>query len=443
MYSETVERILALKGIKPGDTVELKRGSEKFEGVLMQRTEAGDNNIVVLKLKNGYNIGVMFTQRTQIEKIKAHVASQAKRSGLKFKTNLNKVELIYTGGTIGSKVDYVTGGVHMLTTPDELLQKVPELADIADFRINNLMSLASEDMSYMEWQMIAKAVAEAFNKGVRGVLITHGTDTMHYTAAALSFMLKDIGGPVILTGAQRSPDRGSSDAFMNLVCSSHLAAKSDIAEVGICMHASSSDDFCNFMRGTRTRKMHTSKRDAFQPIDNRPIARLNYNGSIEYISDYRRINSEAREAKAVTGFEPKVALVKIYPNSDPDILNYYLGKGYKGVVIEGTGLGHAPVSTFHKEYNWLGSIKRAVDSGMIIGITSQCISGRVSDRVYRNLRLMKNAGAVYCEDMMPEVAYVKLGFLLGNYKKAQAESLLGENMVGEINLRSEVDWFGE
>ena len=179
------------------------------------------------------------------------------------------------------------------------------------------MSIGSEDMSYFEWQKIAKAVAESFNDGARGIVITHGTDTMHYTSAALSFMLKDIPGPVVMTGAQRSPDRGSSDAFMNLICASHLAAKSDIAEVGICMHASSSDDYCNFIRGTKVRKMHTSRRDAFRPINNRPIAKVGYEGSIEYVSEYKKTGTEQAKTKAITKFEPKVAMIKSHPNSDP------------------------------------------------------------------------------------------------------------------------------
>ncbi|HUB92625.1 MAG TPA: Glu-tRNA(Gln) amidotransferase subunit GatD, partial [Candidatus Saccharimonadales bacterium] len=277
----------------------------------------------------------------------------------------------------------------------------------------------------------------------RGVVITHGTDTMHYTSAALSFMLKDIKGPVVLTGAQRSGDRGSSDAFMNLICSTQLAANSDIEEVGICMHTSSSDERCGFIRGTHARKMHTSRRDAFRPVNNRFIAKVGYEGKIDYISDYRRMGSDDRKTKALANFEPRVALVKTYPDADPEIMDYYLGKKYKGVIIEGTGLGHAPVSTSHREYNWLSAITNAVESGMIVGMASQCLYGRVNDRVYRNERLVKKAGAISCEDMIPEVAYVKLGWLLGNYKKDEAARLLGRNMVGEIGGRSEVDWFGE
>ncbi len=443
MYSEALEKIFHSEDIHLGDTVKLTVKGKNYEGILMQRPESGDSSIVIIKLKNGYNIGVKFSKDSTIKKIRGGAPMVSEGKGLKFDGSLGRVELLYTGGTIGSKVDYLTGGVHMLTKPEELLDSIPEIAGIANIRLRQLMSIASEDISYLEWQNIAKSAADSFNDGARGILITHGTDTMHYTSAALSFMLKNLSGPVVMVGAQRSPDRGSSDAFMNMVCGAHIAANSDAAEVGVCMHASSSDDFCNFIRGTHVRKLHTSRRDAFQAVNNKPIARVGTGGRIEYLSNYKRASGEREKVNAVVGFDPKVAMIKVHPNSDPDILEYYHGKGYKGAIIEGTGLGHAPVSTEHKQFNWLGGIEKAVDDGMIIGMTSQCVNGRVNYKVYRNLRLIKNAGAIFCEDMMPEVAYVKLGWLLGNYRKDEAAKMLPQNLVGEISKRSEVDWFGE
>ncbi len=441
MYSEHIAEILRSNGIEQGDSVRLSIGKKAYEGTLMPRPESGDGSILILKLKNGYNIGVRFAAGSKISKAGGrNKAALPAGGGISPNKSLSTVSLIYTGGTIGSKVDYLTGGVHMLTKPQELISEVPEILEIANLDVKNLMSIASEDMSYLEWQKIAQAAADSLNSGSRGVLITHGTDTMHYTAAALSFMLKNLTGPVVITGAQRSADRGSSDAFMNLVCGMRIAAQSDIAEVGICMHSTSSDDTCSFIRGTHVRKMHTSRRDAFRAINQKPIARIGYDGKMEHISEYRRAEGQRGSVKAVTGFDPTVAFVKIYPNSDPGVLEYYGGKGYRGAILEGTGLGHAPVSTPHTEYNWLGAIKRAVDSGMVVGVTSQCIYGRVNDRVYRNLRLMRNAGATYCQDMMPEVAYVKLGWLLANYKEEEARRLLGTDISGEISARSEPEW---
>ncbi len=440
MYSEKVNALLQKKGVSIGNVIKVHTEKADFEGTLMPRPDLGDNNILVIKLENGYNIGIHISRIKDIEKLGSEKKSFSfPKSEAKPNPKLPKISLIYTGGTIGSKVDYATGGVYMLTKPEELLYDVPELGSIANIEVRNVMSIASEDMTYHEWQIIAKEVADALNKGSRGVVITHGTDTMHYTAAALSFMLQGLDAPVVLTGSQRSSDRGSSDAFMNLICSAHFATKGMAAEVGICMHASSSDDYCNFIRGTKARKMHTSRRDAFKPINNLPIAKVSYDGKIEYISDYKHISGNGKVV-AKLGYEPKVALVKLYPNFDPGIIDYYISKKYKGIILEGTGLGHGPVSTSHKEYNVLNSIKAAVDAGLVVGMTSQCLYGKVNDKVYRNLRLIKSAGVIYCEDMLPETAYVKLGWLLGNYKKEEAAGLLAKNLVGEITERSEIEF---
>jgi glutamyl-tRNA(Gln) amidotransferase subunit D len=270
MYSKELEELFVKQGISIGDKVKIRSQKGEFEGRLMPRPEIGDNSILVVKLDNGYNIGIKFSAGTTIEKTGNIPKQEKPKAHVKISKDLPKIGLIYTGGTIGSKIDYLTGGVFMLTKPEELLSEVPELADIANIEV----SIASEDMTYIEWQKIAKAVADALNNGSRGVVITHGTDTMHYSSAALSFMLKNLNAPVIITGSQRSSDRGSSDAFLNLICSVQLAAKSDIAEVAICMHESPSDTYCSAVRGTKARKMHTSRRDAFKPINTNPIARV-------------------------------------------------------------------------------------------------------------------------------------------------------------------------
>ncbi|MGC8628796.1 MAG: Glu-tRNA(Gln) amidotransferase subunit GatD [Candidatus Micrarchaeia archaeon] len=440
MYSEELERLLSAKKISLGDRIRVKKGNSSFEGILMPRPDIGDKSVIVLKLDNGYNIGIKYTIFCKIEKISSGKAVfEYPKAEVSSNPKLPSITMVSTGGTIESRVDYLTGGVHMLIKPEELLYEVPELNEIANINIVNPMSIASEDMIYKDWQIIAQEVASAFEKGARGVVITHGTDTMHYSSAALSFMLQKLPGPVVFTGAQRSGDRGSSDAFMNLVCSAIMAAKGEPAEVGICMHANSSDDFCQFIRGTKARKMHTSRRDAFRPINNRPIAKISENGSIEYLSEYQKPSGEKLELR--TGYEPRVALVKFYPNSDPGVIDYYVSKGYRGIIVEGTGLGHVAVAPKEKEFEWLSHIKNAVDSGLIVGVTSQCLYGRVSSTVYRNLRLLANTGAVHCEDMLPEVALVKLGFLLGNYTKEKAKDMLNKNIVGEITKRTEADWF--
>ena len=436
MYAKTIMEFFDSNGIKPGDVIRVENNDIDEEGELMPSTEANKENIIILKMKNGYNIGIDFNG-AKITKISAgkppHEFPKIESAAEK---GLPKVTLIYTGGTIGSKLDYKTGGVYMLLKPEELLYEVPELAGIAKMDVEPLLSISSEDMSYIEWQMIAKKVYEAKESGSRGVVITIGTDTMHYASAALSFMLEGINMPVVLTGAQRSSDRGSSDAFMNLYCSVILAAKSDIAEVGICMHKSSSDDECGFIRGTKARKMHTSRRDAFRPINDNYIATVSSNGDIHYHTNNYNKMAKAEPKHPKNGFEAKVALVKAYPNSDPGIIDYYVERGYKGIIIEGTGLGHTPVSTEHKGYSWLPNISNAIKKGLVIGMTSQCLYGRVNQSVYRNLRLLSGSGVIYCEDMTPETAYVKLGWLLGNFNPEKAKEMLAVNIAGEIKDRT-------
>jgi len=219
MYSQSLEAEFKKRGIVIGDTIKVSSKKGEFRGMLLPRADIGDSNIIVIKLENGYNIGIRFDEGVIIEKIEGRSQKDHIESDLKFDNSLPKVAMLYTGGTIGSKLDYVTGGVYMLTKPEELLHEVPELKEIANVEVNNLMSIASEDMTYKEWQKIAEETAAALNKGAHGVVITHGTDTLHFTSAALSFMLKGLNAPVVLTGAQRSSDRGSSDAFMNLICS--------------------------------------------------------------------------------------------------------------------------------------------------------------------------------------------------------------------------------
>ncbi|BCS90877.1 MAG: glutamyl-tRNA(Gln) amidotransferase subunit D [Candidatus Micrarchaeota archaeon] len=428
---------LRSKGISLSDIIEIKWRGIEIKGELMPSSEVNGEDIIILKLENGYNIGVSISEIEDIKRIssgsKIESFPEAKLEG----SSNKKIAIVTTGGTIGSRVDYKTGGVYMLLKPEQLLYNVQEINSIAKIELSPLFSIASEDMTYIEWQKIAKE-AERLSReeDIEGIIVTIGTDTMHYASAALSFMLKEIKLPIVLTGAQRSSDRGSSDAFMNLICSSYIAL-SDIAEVGVCMHASSSDDRCHFIRGTKARKMHTSRRDAFRPINDLPIAEVDTIGNIIYKSSYRKKDTSDRDSfKALVGFERKVALVKMHPNIDPSIISYYTDKGYKGIIIEGTGLGHVAISTEHKEFNWKESIKYAIDNGVIIGMTSQCLYGRVNDSVYRNLRIISGLGVIYCEDMLPETALVKLSWLLGNFKEEDAKQLLNKNLVGEISDRT-------
>lgn len=434
------------KKLKIGDRVKILKDGKEFQGFLMPRIEIGDLNSLVIKLDNGYNIGLKYEKGLKIQKM-GQVIKLGSIPSKKFsrKPGLPSVSLIATGGTIGTHVDYKTGGVFMVRTPEEIVATTPELENIVNMKtMLRPFTVASEDMNHKHWQELAELVAKELNKGARGVMVTHGTDTLHFTSAALSFMLKNLTKPVALVGAQRSPDRGSFDGVMNLVCGSYFTGYSNIGEVCVVMHGTTNDDFCFAHRGTKVRKMHTSRRDAFRSINEIPLAKIWPNGKIEIGNEnYRRFDDK----KVVVDykFEPKIALVKSYPGSDPEILDWYVHKGFKGIVIEGSGLGHVPtgesgvkIGEFDQKFSWIPHIKKAVENGVVVVMTSQTLYGRVHPFVYRNLRLVYEAGGIYGEDMLPEVAYIKLGHVLGHTKDVEkAKQMMLMNLAGEINKETD------
>ncbi|MDW8034079.1 MAG: Glu-tRNA(Gln) amidotransferase subunit GatD [Nitrososphaerota archaeon] len=439
-YSEKIEKILDEKGIKPGDRILLKRRDVSIEGILLPREEVdfGDCDTLVIKLDNGYNVGFKIDNG---EIIKLGGSVELGKFKMLEKINqdesLPPISIFSTGGTISARIDYYTGGVSMLFTPEEIFYNIPEALKIAYLRrVERLFGLASEDMTHKEWSTIARKVAESLSQGDVGVLILHGTDTMHYTSAALSFMLRGLNAPVILVGSQRSSDRGSRDSDMNIICGLHATTKANLGEVAVCMHAESGDTFNYLIRGTRVRKMHSTRRDAFKPINSPPLAKVWPDGRIEIIAKDSRPRS--KDPPTVDDvFEQKTALIKAYPGSSPEIIDFLVDKGYRGIVIEGTGMGHVPTEPLDKNMSWIRSIQRGIEEDVFFAMTTQCIYGRVNPYVYRNARIMKKLGVVYCEDMLSEVAYVKLGWLLGHgFDKDTVKKLMTHSFAGEISRRS-------
>jgi len=437
-YSKEVLELLKKNNISIGDVVEVEAYGEVIRGIILPREEIdfGDQNSILLKLSNGYNIGINISNIRRITRTGEHVELEKfpKLSEIKQNPELPKISLISTGGTISSRVDYLTGGVAMLFSPEEILNGVPELQEIVNIRkAERLFSLASEDLTSKEWKLIARKAVEFLEEGDDGVVILHGTDTMHFTAAALSFMIRGLNAPVVLTGAQRSADRGSRDSDFNLIASATVASRFPYATVAIVFHASVSDDEAIVIRGTRARKMHTSRRDAFRPINELPLAKVSKEGNIEVIA--KDLKPRTKEKPWVDDvFEEKVAILKAYPGSNPELLDFLVDKGYRGIIIEGTGLGHVPTQTIEERNSWVKSIERAIEQSVFVGITSQCIYGRVDPYVYRNARILLKAGAVYLNDMLSEVAYVKLGWLLGHdFDLEDVKKLMLFNFAGEIS----------
>lgn len=437
MYSDKIQSALSKAGAKPGSRVRVSEGKRVFEGILLPRPDAGDENCLVVKLSSGYNVGITFDAKTKVEALKggAELEKFAK-ARKKFDLHLPSVSMIATGGTISNRVDYRTGGVHPLMSPEEMLANAPQLADIVNLRsVVSPFRMASEDMYCEEWKKLAVLAAKEMNEGSRGVLVTHGTDILHYTSAALSFMLKHLCKPVAVVGAQRSPDRGSFDGTMNLACAAHYAI-GNIAEVAIVMHGSSSDDYCFAVPGNKARKMHSSRRDAFRPINCLPYAKIWPDGRTELLrKDFHGRAEDEVVADAV--FEPKVALLKVFPGASPELVEHLVDKKYKGIVVEATGLGHVPTEPVDKKASWIPAITRAVEEDVVVAVTSQCLYGRTHAFVYTNLRRLHAAGAVFCQDTLPETAFVKLGWLLGHNKLSVGEvkQKMQENLAGEINPR--------
>ena len=420
---------------KSGDYVEVHLTTKIYEGILL-KTPGDEKGIVLLKLDTGYNIGFNKKDILEIKKIKSF---QNKEEKLEIKKDSKKpnIAIIMTGGTIASKYDSKTGGVAPLDTPESLFKIYPELFKIANvIKVEIPFMKASEDMDFKDWKIIAKTAEKLLNdSNIKGIIITHGTDFLHYTASALSFFLRDLNKPVVLTYSQRSIDRASSDANLNLKCSA-LVAVSDIAEVTLVGHATTNDDFCYAMPAAKVKKMHSSKRDAFKSINAKPLAKI-FQERIDILSNYKLRNKN--KVKIDTKFEEKIALVKIYPGQDPKILDYYLKNKYKGIVLEMAGLGHTPAIDSRK--NWIPKLKEIQNKGLIICATAQTTYGRLDPYVYSNGRELLNTGIIYLEDMLSETAFVKLGWVLGHKDWAKNKEIVKEKMLenfaGELNDRLE------
>jgi glutamyl-tRNA(Gln) amidotransferase subunit D len=376
----------------------------------------------VVKLHSGYNIGVPLEAITWQGRPRIEPAALSRPVQ---REDLPELAIVSTGGTIASRVDYRTGAVTSQFSAEDILRAIPELASIGRFRTEQISSILSENMTMGIWQHLARAVFREVKSGVTGVIVTHGTDTMAYTAAAVSFMV-ETPVPVIFVGSQRSADRPSSDNAMNALCAAS-AAVSPLGEVAVVMHATTSDDRCAIHRGTRVRKMHTSRRDAFRSMGMAPLGHVEYPGlSVTLTPEV--VPRGDRDPVLREGMEEKCGLLSFYPGMDSSILETY--RGYRGLVIAGTGLGHVSGS-------WVKGVAGLVRDGTSVVMVSQCLHGRVCDRVYDTGRDLLAAGAIEGEDMLPEVALVKLMWVLGQTAdEGEVRALMSENLRGEIRRRS-------
>lgn len=420
-----------------GDVVKVHTDGQIYEGILMPRPDIFEKDHTIIKLDNGYNIGIENSKIKKIEVLKKYEKKREDKHRLSHKKGLPAVSILSFGGTISSRVDYKTGGVYADYTAEDFVEMLPELKDVANLKAEKVMGIMSEDMAPEDWQFMARRISKELNDDeIAGVIVTQGTDTLHFSTAAISFFLRNLSKPVVFTAAQRSIDRGSSDAFSNLLCAVHAAAKFDGAAVVTCMHGTSDDNYCILNRGTKVRKMHTSRRDAFRPINELPLAKIYEDGKIEILNqNYNKRNNE--KVEILDKFEEKTALLYVYPGMNPDVLDYYRKEKYKGVVIAATGLGH--VSTLNPKHSPVKKIKELVDNGIPVVIASQTLYGRVHPYVYTNLRKLSiELNCIFAEDMLPETAYIKLGWVLPQAKNIEeVKEMMLNNYAGEISERSD------
>jgi glutamyl-tRNA(Gln) amidotransferase subunit D len=428
-------KVLSRNDISVGDSVKIITIEDReIIGLVLPRYESANEQYIVIKLKSGYNMGIHVGNIKSITKMSgvtpALTGHYFKIPEEAPKQNLPKIALISTGGTIASKIDYRTGGVHAALSANELYAAVPELAKHASIDPEVLMSEYSENLTPEHWTRIAEKIAEKIKTNkYRGIVISHGTDTMHYTAAALSFALQNLPVPVVLVGAQRSSDRPSSDAALNLLGAIIFATRSEYAGVFIAMHGGTSDDIIACHKGTRVRKNHTSRRDAFESSDMIPVAFVRNNEIEMQQKDQNGLDKvfSDRPFEPRTRFEDRVVLLKYYPGFDPTLIEYAINAGYKAIIIEGTGLGHVGKQCFPV-------LKKAVDVGVIVCMTSQCIWGRVRMTVYDTGRDLLDIGVIPLSDMISETATVKAMWALANSEDVEdTKKIMQENLANEVS----------
>jgi len=413
-----------------GDEVRLHTEDSVIEGILMPRYELADDEHIVVKLKTGYNTGILASRVSDIE-VLARGTEPTFRTPPRPKLveGLPRVLVIGTGGTIASRIDYRTGGVKPALSSEELYHLVPELASVAEVETHALFNIYSENMTPRHWSLLAKRVGEAVTEGYDGIVITHGTDTLHYTAAALTFALEGLPLPVVVVGSQRSSDRPSSDAATNLVGAVRVASKSPIAGVFVVMHAGMDDDRLAVHLGVRVRKNHSSRRDAFQSVNVDPVGYV-INDEVQiYVGPHPLRSSDSSKFRCRPEFSDKVALFKVHPGFEPGLIELAARSGCKAIVLEGTGLGHVPSSLYP-------AIRGAIEEGAFVGMATQTIWGSVRMTVYNTGRDLLSMGVVPLRDMLSEVALAKASWLAGQGVTAQEfKSAMAANLRGEISDR--------
>ena len=420
---------LTRHGVSVWADVEVKTTNGRFRGLILPRSETSDDRHIVLKLASGYNVGLA---ASSIEAMTAHGRREASygipEQDFPIDDRKPNIVLFGTGGTIASRLDYRSGAVVPAFSPGELYGSVPELAEYCNLRTEKLFGVFSENMGPEQYAVLARRVGEAIEDGADGIVIGHGTDTMHHTAAVLTFMVQDPPVPIVLVGSQRSSDRPSSDAALNLICAVKTAAESDIAEVLVCMFGPTSDQYCLLHRGTRVRKMHSSYRSTFRTIGDIPVGMVDPDTITTFRDDYRHRRDD-RRVIVNPAYNEDVTLLYYYPGMKPDVMEGLIDTGYRGIIIAGTGLGHVNKLSYP-------ALRHARDKGVHVYMTVQTLWGFAGMYVYETGREMMAMGVIPLANMLPEVAFIKLSWALGQTDdRDEVKDLMLTTIGDEITLR--------
>ncbi|MFB6144723.1 MAG: Glu-tRNA(Gln) amidotransferase subunit GatD [Candidatus Nanohaloarchaea archaeon] len=430
MYSDKIREMIEDAGAEVGDRVEVNGK----EGRLMPKPESGDPESLVLKLDSGYNIGL---DPEEVELVEKREQGEREKIEVEHDEERPDILILHTGGTIASRVSYEEGGVKPAFDPEDLLEMYPELGEEVNVHSEVVAQMLSEDMEPGHWQDIAEKIDEVKDE-YDGIIVGHGTDTMAFTGAALSFMLKGVDTGVLLVGSQRSSDRPSSDAAINLYSAAKFLTETEFNGIGVCMHETPSDSICSILPAHKVRKMHTSRRDAFSAINAEPLGEVDYED--DEVALFEQPENGRGEYELREGLDSSVGYIKARPGMETSEVEFLESQNYSGVVIEGTGLGHMPVNAFDDKTQHhsdiLEKIGEIADDAAVV-LASQCINGRTDMDVYDAGIKIKDAGVVEAGDMHPELAYVKLMWSLGQAEdEEEAKEIFSKNIAGELRERS-------
>ncbi len=326
--------------------------------------------------------------------------------------------IIGCGGTISAA--YKSYGVWKPgeMTEAEILKYVPHLGQIADIRAMDLFRDDSSNMQPENWCTLAQTIFLNIND-YDGIVVTHGTDTLHYSASAISFIIQKLNKPIVFTGSQFALSQVGSDGRRNVFDSMRVASEADLAESVIVFNG-------KIIRGNRAKKFREMEFDAFDSVGMGPLGRVE--NSI-FLDGEQIRKWKAKKPELLNKIEPNVSLIKLHPGFRPEIIETMIDNGVRGFVLEGYGAGNVPTGG----RSVIPLIERAVNSGIPVVITTQCTLGTSWVYIYDVGRKALDAGGIPGFDLLSETALVKLMWVLGQTKKMEkVKEMMHKNYSGEI-----------